>query len=138
MRYFVLLMWVLTALIGAISLLAWLRRTRSATAFPARLVALHIGTAVTVLACWTTFAATGKVAWAWAAFGVLNVTNGLGEAIFTGRFRALTGVRSTWWLDYRRAVSAVLKGGHPPIPALHGLAGGVTYFGVLVACLLST
>ena len=98
----------------------------------------HIGNAVVVLVLWVIFMSTDSAGWAWAAFGVLNVNNGLGDAILTGRFRRITAIRSTWWRDYRRAVVAVFRGRRPPAPTLHALAGGVTYFGTLAACLIAT
>ena len=138
MPYSVLLAWLLTAGAGALALLAWLRRRRPTSRFPTRLVVSHIGTAAAVLALWVIFLPTDAAGWAWAAFGVLNVTNGLGDAILTGRFRRMTAIRSTWWRDYRRAVVAVLRGRRPPAPTLHALAAGVTYFGTLAACLIAT
>lgn len=41
----------------------------------------HIGTAVAVLVLWVIFMSTDSAGWAWAAFGVPNVNNGLGDAI---------------------------------------------------------
>jgi hypothetical protein len=136
--YFVLLAWLFTAGAGALSLFAWLGRRRATSKFPTRLMVAHVGTAVVVLALWVAFMSTESAGWAWAAFGVLNLNNGLGDAILTGRFRGVTAIRSTWWRDYRRAVVAVLRGRRPPAPTLHALAGGVTFFGTLAACLIVT
>jgi hypothetical protein len=136
--YGVFLLWLLTAAAEGLSLLQWVRRRRAASRFPTPLVVWHIGTAVAVLTLWIVYLATDSIGWAWGAFAVFNVTNGLGDTISTGRFRDLTGLRSGWWRDYGRAVTAVLKGRRPPAPTVHALAAGVVYFGTLAACLMGT
>jgi hypothetical protein len=62
------------------------------------------------------------------------VTNGLGDAILTGRWRATAGVGRTWLADYRNAVVEVLRGRRPAAATWHALLGAVTYFSALVAC----
>jgi hypothetical protein len=69
---------------------------------------------------------------------VVNVINGLGDAIMLGRFRAGAGIGGTWRRDYGRALAAILTGKYPPQRALHGILGGVTLFLTLAACLTGT
>ncbi|HEV2886829.1 MAG TPA: hypothetical protein VGX49_07965 [Jatrophihabitans sp.] len=138
MSYAVLILWLLAAAVGATVLLRWLRRRRPGSAFPARLVATHLVTAVAGLSLWVGHLATGSLVLAWLAFAVLNVTNGVGDAILTGRWRALAGAGPSWIADYRQAVLGVLKGRHPRSAVLHGLLGGLTFFSTLVACLVAT
>jgi hypothetical protein len=138
MSYVVLVLWLLAAAVGAMVLLQWLRRRRPGSAFPARLVTAHLGTAVAGLSLWVGHLATGRLILAWLAFAVLNVTNGIGDAILTGRWRALAGAGPSWIADYRRAVVGVLKGRHPRSATLHALLAGLTFFSTLVACLVAT
>jgi hypothetical protein len=138
MSYVVLAAWLITAVLGIAVLLAWLRRRRRGSAFPVRLVTAHLLTAVVGLGLWTAYLVTHRLAPAWLAFVTLNVTNGVGDAILTGRWRALAGTGRSWIADYRRAVLQVLKGRHPRAATLHGLLGGLTFFSTLVACLTAT
>jgi hypothetical protein len=138
MSYAVLVLWLLTAAVGTTVLLRWLGRRRRGSAFPTRLVTAHVATALAGLSLWVGQLATGRLAFAWLAFAVLNVTNGVGDAIMTGRWRAAVGAGPSWLADYRRALLGVLRGRHPRSAILHGLLGGLTYFSTLVACLIAT
>jgi len=133
-----LVAWLLTASAGIVVLAAWLRGRRRGARFPARLVGLHLVTGVAGLSLWLGHVFAGSLSAGWLAFAVLNVNNGLGDAILTGRVRAVAGVRSTWLRDYGRALGAVLRGRRPPVAVFHGLAAGVTYFLTLAACVLAT
>jgi hypothetical protein len=108
------------------------------SSFPTRLVVAHVGAVTVGLALWVTYLATGRLLTAWLTFAVVNVNNGLGDAIMLGRFRAVAGIGGSWAQDYNRALGAVLKGKYPPMRALHGLLGGVTLFTTLAACLIGT
>ncbi|HEX8095330.1 hypothetical protein [Jatrophihabitans sp.] len=138
MAYVALVAWLLAAAVGVTVLLRWLRRRRRGSTFPTRLVTAHLVTAVAGLSLWAGHLATGRLVLAWLAFAVLNVTNGVGDAILTGRWRALAGVGPSWIADYRRAVLGVLRGRHPRSATLHALLGGLTFFSTLVACLVAT
>jgi hypothetical protein len=138
MSYAVLVLWLVTAAVGVTVLLRWLRRRRPGSAFPARLVTTHLITALAGLSLWVGHLATGQLILAWLAFAVLNVTNGVGDAILTGRWRASAGAGPSWIADYRRALLGVLRGRHPRSAILHGLLGGLTFFCTLVACLAAT
>jgi hypothetical protein len=138
MSYVVLAAWLITAVVGIAVLLSWLRRRRPGSTFPVRMVTAHLLTAVVGLGLWVAYLVTDRVAPAWLAFVAINVTNGVGDAILTGRWRASAGTGRSWLADYRRAVAQVLKGRHPRAATLHGLLGGFTFFSTLVACLAAT
>jgi fluoride ion exporter CrcB/FEX len=138
MSYVVLAAWLITAAAGITVLLSWLRRRRPGSTFPVRMVTAHLVAAAVGLGLWVAYLATDRVAPAWLAFIALNVTNGVGDAILTGRWRAVAGTGRSWLADYRRAVGQVLTGRHPRAATLHGLLGGFTFFSTLTACLAAS
>lgn len=138
MTVFALVAWLVTAALGVVALVRWLRRRRPGSTFPSRLVVGHVATVVLGLGLWATYVASGQLVAAWLTFAVVNVSNGLGDALLLGRFRALAGSSRSWVRDYRRALRAVVSGRYPPLEAAHGLLGGVTFVSTLAACLLGT
>lgn len=130
--------WLVTGVVGIVVLIQWLRRHRAGRRFPTRLVLSHLVTAVVGIGLWAWFVASDRLLAGWLTFAALNVINGFGDAILTGRVRALTGVGPSWWKDYSRALRRVAAGRHPPLATLHAVLAGVTYFSTLVACVLAT
>lgn len=137
MPYLALASWLVTAALGVIALGRWLRR-RPGSPVPTRLVAGHVGAVVLGLALWVTYLVTDRLLVAWLTFVVVNVNNGLGDAIMLGRYRAIAGIGGSWVRDYGRALGAVLTGKYPPLGAAHGVLGGVTLFTTLAACAVGT
>jgi manganese efflux pump family protein len=81
-----LLAWLITAASGGYVLVHWLRaggrlRRRAATAVPPVVVLGHAGLGLLGLVLWTVFTATGWVAVAWGAAGILAPVAGLGMSV---------------------------------------------------------
>jgi hypothetical protein len=138
MAYAALVTILVMALTGALVLLNWVRRRRPGSRFPTRLVVSHVGSASAALVLWVGYLAFDRIALAWTAFVVLNATNALGDAILTGRWRALAGVGPSWIRDYGRAVMSVIRGQRPAVALVHGFLAGVTFLITLVACIAGT
>jgi hypothetical protein len=130
-----LVVWSVTLLMGIVTLTVWLRKRHAGSRFPTVIVVLHIVTALLGLFFWIGFVMDGQARWAWTTFVVMNVNNLLGDAILTGRFRALSGTIGSWWRDYAQAIRSLLRGQRPKPATLHASLAGVTYVVVLIACL---
>ncbi|WP_375001043.1 hypothetical protein [Aeromicrobium sp. CTD01-1L150] len=137
MALFVLASWLVTVVVGLVALLQW-RRRAAWSRLPTRLVTLHAAAAVAGTAVWTVHVGTGSLVAAWTCFVVANVTNGLGDAVLTRRYRMRTAARGSVPHDYGRAVLEIVRGRRPNVALLHALVGAVTYFSTLVACVLAT
>jgi hypothetical protein len=127
-----LVLWALTLLMGIVVLTVWLRKRRAGSRFPTVVVILHIVTALLGLYFWIGFVVDGQAKWAWITFVIMNVNNLLGDAILTGRFRALSGTIGSWWRDYGQAVRSLLRGERPRPATLHATLAGATYVVVLI------
>jgi hypothetical protein len=138
MAYVALVAILIMVLTGGLVLLNWLRKRRPGSRFPARLVVSHVGSAAVAVVLWGGYLVSGRVALAWIAFAVLNLTNALGDAILTRRWRALAGAGPSWIRDYGRAVMSVLRGQRPPVALVHGGMAGVTFLLTLIACIAGT
>jgi len=136
--YIALVSWLVTAGLGVSVLTTWLRHRHPRSRFPTRLVAAHVATVTAGLTLWVTYLATGRLLAAWLSFAVVNLSNGLGDTIMLGRFRALAGIGGSWLRDYGRALRAVLTGKYPPQGTMHGILGGITYLATLAACVVGT
>ncbi len=136
MALVVLLLWLTTAVIGALVLLAWVRRARPGT-LPLTTITAHVTVILVALGLWIGFVVTDRNALAWSSFVVLNFGNGLGDAILTQRWRSVAGPGQRWWKVYRIALHAFLRGQWPKGPMAHALIGGITFIGSLAACLLT-
>jgi hypothetical protein len=131
-RFAALILWAGTACIGLYLLGAWLahggirQQPTKVTRYPVVLLSSHPVLALTGLALWSCYLATGDVSYAWAAFGVLCGSALLGFALLT---RWLTGIggRHAREEEYQFGVWGVL---------LHGLAGLATFVLVLITATL--
>jgi manganese efflux pump family protein len=89
MRMATLICWVLTASLGGFMLRTWLasgglRRERArAGGLPPQLIFGHMGLALTGLALWIAYVATGSRALCWAAVGILTGVIALGICTVT-------------------------------------------------------
>ena len=120
--------WVLNSIVGLVMLLRWAARRRP----PPPLAYVHLASATVGLALWGVYLAADRpAALAWAAFAVLNVNNGLGDALMTRGWRARHGKGPR---DYLRAAGDLMSG-RRKAALTHGLLGGATYFLVLFAAL---
>ena len=128
-----LVSWALSILVGVAVLVQWWRRRGGR--FPTLIVLSHIATALLGLYFWIGFVLGDGALWAWLAFAVLGVNNGLGDAILTGRFRAVSGTMGTWRQDYGSAIKSLVQGRRPKMASIHAILAGVTSVLVLVACL---
>jgi manganese efflux pump family protein len=110
-----LIAWLITAASGGYVLVHWLRaggrlRRRAATAVPPAVLLGHPALGLLGLVLWTVFVATGWVALAWVATGLLVPVAGLGMAVL------VIGLPSP-----RPATSELATAPEEPVPA--GTAG---------------
>jgi hypothetical protein len=95
-----LLAWLITAASGGYVLVHWLRaggrlRRRAVTAVPPVAVLAHAGFALLGLVLWIVFVATGWVAVAWVAAGLLTPVAGLGTTVLLLVITAAVGAGRT-------------------------------------------
>ncbi len=114
---------VISAVIGVVMLLRWRRAVPPPpTAF------IHLTSATAGLALWITYLSTDRpAALAWVTFGMLIITNGLGDILLTSGWRARrakTGHGSAV-LDYFRAAREVASGRRPAAMAHAFLAPAI-------------
>jgi hypothetical protein len=138
-----LITWVLNGALGLGMLLRWLAGHRARpgpSSFPPPLVFGHLATASVGLALWVVYLSTGRpAALAWLTFILLNVNNGLGDAVLTRGWRhrhsrgGESAARSTAGA-YLRAAGEALSG-RRPLTTIHGLLGGATFVLVFLAAL---
>ena len=83
-------------------------------------------------------AATGRVAWGWVAWVVMNVSLGAGDVLLVGRSRHRTGRAGPFARDYLTAVRAVFGRELPGRVVFHALFSPVVYFSALAACIAAT
>jgi hypothetical protein len=123
-----LILWSGTAIVGLCLLIARLSRggmrrpPAKVTRYPVIPVAGHPVLALTGLGLWAWYLASGRQAYAWAAFGVLCVTALLGFILLTRWFTGIGGRHARDTGD-QPGIWGVL---------LHGLAGISTFALVLV------
>ena len=128
-----LVSWALSILVGVVVLVQWWRRRGGR--FPTVIVLSHIATALLGLYFWIGFVLGDGALRAWLALVVLSVNNGLGDAILTGRFRAVSGTVGSWRQDYGSAFKGLLQGRRPKMASVHAILAGVTSVLILIACL---
>jgi hypothetical protein len=131
-RYAALTLWASTACIGLYLLVTLLvrggvrRQPTKVTRYPVVLVAGHPVLSLAGLGLWSTYLATGRVGYGWAAFGVLCASALLGFALLT---RRLTGQGG------RHAREGAGQSGLWVV-VLHGLGGLATFVLVLITATL--
>lgn len=130
MAYAVLVFWIIQVSVGLTLLVSWWRHGRHGPAF----IITHVTLAMVGLGFWIVFLLSGSLWMAWAAFVVLNVGNGFGDAMLVGRHRSQSGTTAS----YLSAIVAVFKGRMPPRVTFHALFAGVVYFCCLGVCLGAT
>lgn len=123
-----LVLLVVTALLGLASLLAWARHR--AAGFPTGRIAGHIVLQLAGIGVWAWHVATGSIALAWAAFGILTAGQVLGDLLMLASRRA----RHPGEAGGYRAAAADVLGFRRPVPALHAIVGAVAWFGMLGLC----
>ena len=138
-----LVTWVVTAVLGATMLTAWLRaggvsQPRSG-GFPPPVVFGHFLLAAAGLVVWLVYLGTDSRAWAWTAFVVLVVVAGLGDVLVLrwNRLRAGRDLAASGTRGVRTAgLPDGAHGGEPErrIPA--GLVGAHGLFAVATAVLV--
>ena len=129
-----LALWLVTAALGMMELLAW----RRSSSKPAPLAYRHAATALTGLALWTGFVVTDRAPLAWTAFAVLALNNGLGDLLTTDGWRSRnTGGTGSLIKDVRSAVREVLRFRRSRRVIAHALLAGATFFSVLAAAIIA-
>ena len=129
-----LCVWAAAACFGLYLLVVWLshgglrQQATRITVFPAGLVFAHPLLASAGLTFWIAFMLTGRVIWAWGAFGVLSLSAVLGFVMFTR------------WLTGRGGRHARGAEQHFPgrVVAMHGTVGLATFALVLIASTVAT
>ncbi len=128
MRIGALVLWIANACIGLYLLSIWLlrggirRQATKVTRFPIGLIFMHPLFAAAGLGFWVAYVLSGRVRWAWIAFGILCVAALLGFALLT-RWLTGRGGRHAREAEQRFPRYAVL---------LHALVGVATFVLVLV------
>lgn len=131
----VLVLLVVQSLVGLLALLRWRRALRAGARFPTVLVTVHVVVALTATALWVVRLLAGGDGWAWAAFVVLLVGNGLGDLVLAGRWRLDEAVGGRWLRGWVSAAKGLLTP-RRRVGAAHATLAGVTTVLVLVACLV--
>ena len=127
-------LWLVTAALGIVELLAWRRSTRK----PPPLAYRHAATALTGLFLWAGFVAADRALLAWVAFAVLALNNGLGDVLTTLGWRSRnSGGTASLSTDARSAVWEVLRLRRGRRVIAHALLAGATFFSVLAAAILA-
>jgi len=127
-------LWLITAALGIVELLAW----RRSTSKPPPLAYRHAATALTGLILWAGFVVAERALLAWMAFAVLAVNNGLGDVLTTVGWRSRnTGGTASLANDARSAVGEVLRFRRGRRVIAHALLAGATFFSVLAAAILA-
>ncbi|RFU36490.1 hypothetical protein DZF91_37800 [Actinomadura logoneensis] len=132
MEYAALGAWILAALAGAYLLVRWLAagglrgQPAKVTRFPAAVLVGHPLSALTGLAAWTLFVATGRIWCAWLAFAILLAAAFQGLLLFTRWLVGDRGGRHARGADQRFPATAVV---------VHGLVAVTTFVLVLFASL---
>ena len=129
-----LALWLVTAALGILELLAW----RSSSSKPPPLAYRHAATALTGLALWAAFVTTDRAVLAWVAFAVLALNNGLGDLLTTAGWRSRnTGGTASLAKDARSAVGEVLRFRRRRRVVAHALLAGATFVSVLAAAIVA-
>jgi hypothetical protein len=96
----------------------------------------HLATALVSLRFWIGFVAAGAVVLAWIGWAVLNLTNGLGDTLLTKGWRKRNpAARGN---AYLKAATEAVFTTKRPLPLVHGILAGGTYFTALAAALISS
>lgn len=136
MALFVLVAWIIQALVGVWLFAGWVRHGRGASASA---VLTHAALGFVGLGLWIVYVATGGLAWAWLAFAAMTVGNVIGDSVMLiGRTRRLHGGSQGYWKDYGAAVQATLRRRLPPKVVFHTLFSAVVYFPCLAVCIGAT
>ncbi|AIY00069.1 hypothetical protein ART_0470 [Arthrobacter sp. PAMC 25486] len=125
-----LVFWIIQVSVGISLLVSWWRHGRRGAA----VIITHVASVVVGLGLWIAFLLSSALWPAWAAFALLNVGNGFGDAMLVGRHRSQAGPTAS----YLSAILAVVKGWMPPRVTFHALFAGVVYFSCLGVCLGAT
>jgi hypothetical protein len=129
-----LTLWLVTAALGILELLAW----RSASNKPPPLAYRHAATALAGLAVWAAFVITDRALLAWAALAVLALNNGLGDLLTTRGWRSRnSGGTASLTKDVGSAVGEVLRFRRSRRVIAHALLAGVTFLSVLAAAVVA-
>lgn len=98
----------------------------------------HVALGVGALALWVTSTVTGVLVWAWAAFALLTVGNGVGDSLLIARSRRTRRRSEGFFPDYGAAIAGVFRGEMPWTVVFHALFSGVVYFTCLGVCIGAT
>ena len=129
-----LALWLVTAALGIMELLAW----RRSSSKPTPLAYRHAATALTGLALWTGFLVTDRAPLAWTAFAVLALNNALGDLLTTDGWRSRnTGGTGSLIKDVRSAIGEVLRFRRSRRVVAHALLAGATFIFVLAAAIIA-
>ena len=129
-----LALWLVTAALGILELLAW----RRSSSKPSPLAYRHAATALTGLALWVGFVITDRALLAWVAFAVLALNNGLGDLLTTAGWRSRnSGGTASLTKDARSAIGEVLRFRRSRRVVAHALLAGATFFSVLAAAIIA-
>ena len=134
MAYVVLVTWLVQGAAGIVLLTKWLRHGRRG----ATTVLTHVACGVVALGFWIAFLATGAVAFAWTAFVIITIGNGIGDSMLVQRWRRTTGQTNGYWQDYGQVVKATLTGRVPASVIFHAWFSPVVYFTCLGVCIGAT
>jgi hypothetical protein len=127
-------LWLVTAALGILELLAW----RNSSSRPPPLAYRHATTALTGLVLWVGFLVTDRAVLAWAALAVLALGNGLGDLLTTVGWRSRnSGGTASLTKDARSAVGEVLRFRRSRRVVAHALLAGVTFVSVLAAAIVA-
>ena len=129
-----LALWLVTATLGILELLAW----RRSSSKPSPLAYRHAVTALTGLALWAAFVITDRELLAWVAFAVLALNNALGDLLTTFGWRSRnSGGTASLTKDLGSAVGEVLRFRRSGRVVAHALLAGATFVSVLAAAIIA-
>lgn len=124
---------VITAVLGVISLRAWLRHRSSG--FPVAKVVTHVTLQTVSIALWVGFIFTLQPWLAWVTFAVITAGQVFGDLLMLASHRLRH--RNEGGLRYRDAAKDVL-GFSRPVVALHAIIGALGWFTMIAVCIVAT
>lgn len=134
MSWFVLVAWLVQAVVGVLLLVRWARHRRP----QAVRVLTHVGLSVAGLLLWVVHLASGSAVPAWIALVLITIGNAFGDNVLVARWRR--GERSPLrgLAAYGATLRAVFRGRLPRPVLFHAVFAGVVYFSALAACIVAS
>lgn len=128
----VLVFLLTTAVLGVLSLRAWLRH--GSASLPVAKVVTHVVLQVVSMGLWIAFIVTGEPWIAWTTFVIITAGQTFGDLLMFASYRARRNVTR---VSNYVVVAKDLLSFSRPVPALHAIVGALGWFGMIAVCVWS-